>query len=452
MDLFDFAGEAEQSATAPLAHRMRPQTLDDIVGQTSVVGPGSPLRKAIERDLLMSVILYGPPGTGKTSLAQVIAHATKARFETLNAVTAGVADIRQVVQRATDERSLYRRKTVVFIDEIHRFNKAQQDALLPYVEQGTIVLIGATTENPYFQVNPALVSRSHVYRLDPLSDEDIRTLLERALRDEANGLGRHQAEVSEEALDALVKYSGGDARRALNALEMAVLTAPVQSDGRVTVDLEHVRESVQGRQVLYDTRGDEHYDTISAFIKSVRGSDPDAAILWLAKMLAAGEDPRFIARRLVILAAEDVGNADPQGLQMATAALHAVQAIGMPEARIVLSQVTTYLACAPKSNAAYVAINKALADVESGIRLQVPPHLRGSGYSGAKELGSGVGYIYPHDHPEEAKAQSYWPLGTEPRVYYVPTAFEKVQRPSWRPVSGAMVGDGEIDTEGKLNL
>ncbi|WP_051322332.1 replication-associated recombination protein A [Alicyclobacillus contaminans] len=431
MDLFDFAAEAEQAQEAPLAHRMRPETLDDLVGQQSVVGPGTPLRSAIERDLLMSVILYGPPGTGKTSLAHVIAQVTKARFETLNAVTAGIADIRQVVQRASDEKSMYGRKTVLFIDEIHRFNKTQQDALLPYVEQGTLVLIGATTENPYFQVNPALVSRSSVYRLDPLQPSDIEHLLRRALQDESKGLGAARPEVEDAALQLLVQASGGDARRALNSLEMAVLTAPVGPDGRARVTPEHVRAALQGRAVLYDTTGDEHYDTISAFIKSVRGSDPDAAILWLAKMLEAGEDPRFIARRLVILASEDIGNADPAGLPMAVAALQAVQFIGMPEARIVLAQATTYLACAPKSNAAYNAINRALSDVQGGLPLQVPPHLRGTGYAGAAELGSGVGYIYPHDDPELAKGQSYWPVGVERRAYYEPKPHERVQRPAW---------------------
>jgi putative ATPase len=432
MDLFEFANQARQAEDAPLAHRMRPRTLDEVVGQKAVVGPGSPLRKAIERDRLMSVIFYGPPGTGKTTLAQVIANTTQSSFATLNAVTAGVADIREVVRKAQDELSLYGRKTVLFIDEIHRFNKAQQDALLPFVEQGQVVLIGATTENPYFQVNPALVSRSHVYRLEALSEADILELLERALRDEERGLGRYRVDITDAAKKLLAQLSGGDARRALNTLEMAVLTAPVNADGAPVVDEAQVLDAVQGRAVLYDRQGDEHYDTISAFIKSIRGSDPDAATLWLAKMLAAGEDPRFIARRLMISAAEDIGNADPQALLMATAALQAVEHIGMPEARIVLAQVTTYLACAPKSNAAYVAINEALDDVQSGVPLRVPPHLRGTGYAGAEKLGSGVGYIYPHDHPEAAKSQSYWPVDMPPKVYYRPKPWDKVQRPDWR--------------------
>ncbi len=399
---------------------MRPRTLDEVVGQRHIIGPGSLLRRAIESDRLMSVIFFGPPGTGKTTLAQVIAHHTKARFETLNAVSSGVSDIRRVIEAAQEERALYGRKTVLFIDEIHRFNKAQQDALLPFVEAGLIVLIGATTENPYFEVNPALVSRSHVFRLEPLAEEDLLILLQRALADGERGLGRYHPYVTEAAQRLLVRVAAGDARRMLNALEAAVLSAPIDAQGRAVVDEEQASASLQERQVVYDRQGDEHYDTISAFIKSVRGSDPDAAMLWLAKMLHAGEDPRFIARRLTILAAEDIGNADPMGLVVAIAAWQAVERIGMPEGRIVLAQATAYLATAPKSNAAYVAIDKALADVAQGLPLTVPPHLRGTGYPGAEALGSGRGYLYPHDFPGHYVEQSYWPEGVEPRQYYIP--------------------------------
>lgn len=420
MDLFSAAADRDREQTAPLAYRMRPRTLDEVVGQRSVIGPGTLLRRAIEADRLMSVIFFGPPGSGKTTLAGVIANATAARFETLNAVSAGVADIRRVIQEAQDEQKMYRRKTVLFIDEIHRFNKAQQDALLPHVEGGLVVLIGATTENPYFEVNSALVSRSHVFRLEPLTDDEVEDLLRRALADEERGLGRLHATLSPDAARVLSRYAAGDARRALNALELAAVSAPVGADGRPVIDAEQAEQSIQERQVLYDKSGDEHYDTISAFIKSVRGSDADAALLWLAKMISGGEDPKFIARRLIILASEDIGNADPHGLPLAVAALHAVEAIGMPEGRIALAQATTYLARAPKSNAAYAGINAALADVQNGIALRVPPHLRGTGYAGARALGSGEGYLYPHDYPGHQVAQNYWPEDVSPRTYYRP--------------------------------
>lgn len=419
MDLFEASARADSEREAPLAYRMRPESLDEVVGQSDIIGPGTILRRAIEADRLLSVIFFGPPGTGKTTIAQVIAKVTSAHFETLNAVSASVADIRRVVQRAEDERKMYGRRTVLFIDEIHRFNKAQQDALLPYVEQGLLTLIGATTENPYFQVNPALVSRSQVFRLKSLTDEDMRKLLQRAVRNRDKGLGNTGAVLLPEAEDVFARFAAGDARRALNALELAVLSTPVNADGQVVVDAGQAASSIQERHVLYDKGGDEHYDTISAFIKSVRGSDPDAAVLWLAKMLSAGEDPRFIARRLIILASEDIGNADAHGLPMAIAGLEAVQAIGMPEARIVLAQVTTYLAVAPKSNAAYQAINAALKDIEQGLPLSVPPHLRGTGYAGAKALGSGRGYLYPHDYPGHVVPQNYWPEGVDARRYYV---------------------------------
>jgi len=418
MDLFQHQAQQEQEAAAPLAYRMRPTSLDELVGQDEVVGPGSPLRRAIEHDRLVSLVLWGPPGTGKTSLAQVIANVTKARFQVLNAVTSGVADIRQAVDAARDEQRLYGRRTVVFIDEIHRFNKAQQDALLPHVEAGLITLIGATTENPYIAVNPALLSRSHVYHLQLLDEGAIRVLVERALNDDQRGLGRMHVRVPEAAMNRLVELSGGDARRGLNALEMAALSAPLDADGGVTVTLNQLEEVSQQRAVLYDRAGDEHYDTISAFIKSVRGSDADAAMLWLAKMIAGGEDPRFIARRLIILASEDIGAADSQALLVAVAALHAVEAIGMPEGRITLAHATTYLATAPKSNRSYQAIEKALADVQAGIPLTVPKPLRGTGYKGAEKLGHGEGYLYPHSYEGHWVEQNYWPEGVSPRHYY----------------------------------
>lgn len=425
MDLFEFQAEREQEASAPLAYRMRPQTLDEIVGQDSVVGPGTTLRRLIEADRILSLIFWGPPGTGKTSLAQVIANLTKARFQTINAVTSGVADIRKVVDAAQEEQAMYSRRTVVFVDEIHRFNKMQQDALLPHVEAGLITLIGATTENPYVSVNQALLSRSQIFRLQAIPHKAIETLLERSLRDVSRGLGSMAVQLSPEARDWLVQMSGGDARRALNALEMVALSSPVGADGGIQITLENVQAVLGERQVLYDRAGDEHYDTISAFIKSVRGSDADAAILWLAKMIAGGEDPRFIARRLIILASEDIGNADPHALAVANAAFQAVETIGMPEGRIPLAQATTYLATAPKSNRAYQAINQALADVEAGIDLTVPLHLRGTGYRGAERLGHGKGYLYPHDYEGHYVEQDYWPENAVRKRYYTEEGDER---------------------------
>lgn len=413
------ASQNERVDAAPLAYRMRPKTLDDVVGQDKIVGAGGLLRKMIETDRLQSIILFGPPGTGKTTLAEVIANQTKARFEKLNAVTAGVADIRKTVEQATEERNLYGRRTVLFLDEIHRFNKSQQDALLPHVEAGLLVLVGATTENPYFEVNSALVSRSHIFHLEPLSKEDMGRILMRAVRDEEHGLGRMHLRLEPEAEELIARQSGGDARRALNVLELAALQAPLDANGQSVVDVHEVEEALQSTGgVRYDKSGDEHYDTISAFIKSIRGSDPDAAVLWLAKMLAGGEDPAFIARRLMISAAEDIGNADPHALPLAVAGWQATMAIGMPEARILLGQVTTYLASAPKSNAAYRAINEALTDVKDGIPVTVPPHLRGTGYKGAERLGHGVGYKYPHDYPGHYVEQNYWPIGMAAKSYY----------------------------------
>ncbi len=418
MDLFSYAETRSMNDAAPLAYRMRPQTLAEVVGQNHIIGQGTLLRRAIEADRLYSILFYGPPGTGKTTLAQVIANATKARFEKINAVTSGVAEIRKMVEAAENERALYGRRTALFVDEIHRFNKAQQDALLPHVEQGLIVLIGATTENPYFTVNSALLSRSHVFQLYPLTEDEVAGLLRRALLDVNRGLGKMNAVVSATAIKIFVQHAGGDARKALNALELAVLSAPMKEDGTVYIDDEDAKSSMQSPTLLYDKSGDEHYDTISAFIKSIRGSDANAALLWLAKMVTAGEDPLFLARRLVILASEDVGNADTHALPLAVAAMQAVMQIGMPEGRIILAQATTYLARAKKSNASYVGIDKALQDVENGTPLRVPPHLRQAGYAGASSLGSGVGYLYPHDDVNRDVLQDYWPLGAEKKIYY----------------------------------
>lgn len=405
----------------PLATRMRPADLEDFIGQEEIVGEGTVLRKAIEEDKLTSLIFYGPPGTGKTTLAQIIARKTRSHFEELNAVTAGVADIRQVIKDARERRRKSGRRTILFIDEIHRFNKAQQDALLPAVEDGTVVLIGATTENPYFEVNPPLVSRSRVYRLRPLTDDEIRKILQRALQDKEKGFGSWKVEVAEDALEHIVSVSNGDARIALNALESAIFSTNPDDSGIRRVTLSVAEDAIQRRALQYDRAGDAHYDTISAFIKSMRGSDPDAALYWLARMIYAGEDPRFIARRLVIHAAEDVGCADPHALLVAVAAAQAVEFVGMPEARIPLAEATIYIACAPKSNAACAGIDAALKDVETKRAGEVPLHLRDSSYKGAKALGHGAGYKYPHDYPGNFVPQQYLPDGLEGRSYYQPT-------------------------------
>ncbi|MBE3562755.1 MAG: replication-associated recombination protein A [Hydrogenibacillus schlegelii] len=418
MDLFDFAREKRRTAYEPLASAMRPETLDEIVGQDHILGPGKLLRRAIETDRLSSVIFYGPPGTGKTTIARVIARTTRAHFEALNAVTAGVADLRRIVEEARARLGMEGRRTVLFIDEIHRFNKAQQDALLPHVEDGTIVLIGATTENPFFEVNSALLSRSLIFPLHPLSPADLRTIAERALRSE-KGLGALRIEVEEKALEHLIAQSDGDARRLLNALELAATSTPPDEDGIIRITLAVAEESIQRRAVRYDKTGDNHYDTISAYIKSIRGSDPDAALYWLARMLDAGEDPLFIARRLVIAAAEDIGNAAPEGLSLAMAAYLAVERIGLPEGRIPLAQATVYLALAPKSNASYKAINAYLEEVRKNGHRPVPPPLRDAHYRGAERLGHGVGYLYPHDFPGHFVRQAYLPEDV-PRLF-VPT-------------------------------
>ncbi|TCS94905.1 AAA family ATPase [Hazenella coriacea] len=428
MDLFEFGMEKERETKAPLAARMRPRHLDEVIGQSHIIGSGRLLRRAIEADQLTSMIFHGPPGTGKTTLAQVIANSTEAYFEKLNAVTAGVADLRRIVQEAKDRLGMYGQRTVLFIDEIHRFNRSQQDALLPYVEDGTMIFIGATTENPSFEVNAALLSRSRLFSLQTLSDEEMKQILLRALEDRDRGLGEYQGELTPEALDHLVQIANGDSRNALNALELAVLTTPPNEEGIRKITLEVAEESIQKKIIRYDKNGDQHYDTISAFIKSIRGSDPDAALYYLAKMILAGEDPRFIARRIFIHAAEDVGMADPRALLIASAAAHAVDYIGLPEAQIPLAEAVIYLATAPKSNAAYRGINEALAAVKSERNAEVPPHLRDAHFKGAKEQGRGKGYLYPHDYPRGYIKQQYLPDEHVGKTFYHPTTIGYEQK------------------------
>ncbi len=415
---------------APLAARMRPQTLDEFVGQEHVVGPGTFLRRAIETDELASLILYGPPGTGKTSLAHIIARLTRSDFEQINAVTAGVADLKRIITEALDRRTYYQTRTILFIDEIHRFNKAQQDVLLPAVEDGTIILIGATTENPFFEVNATLVSRARVLQLEPLREEHLRTILQRALAD-PRGVGDQKVILDDDAVAHVVNIANGDARVVLNALEAAGTIAPAESDGTRHITLAVAEEASQRRALLYDREGDVHYDTISAFIKSLRGSDPDAAVYWLARMLAAGEAPRFIARRMVVHAAEDVGLADPMALVVATAAAQAVEFVGLPEARIPMTEAAIYIATAPKSNSVVEAIGAAMRDVESVRADPVPRHLRDSSHSlAAARLGHGKGYKYTHDYHGHFVDQQYLPDNLRDRLYYQPSeaGFEKEVR------------------------
>lgn len=420
MDLFEQNMEKNLHLSAPLATRMRPTSLAEFEEQHAVVGAGTLLRRSIETDKLMSAIFYGPPGTGKTTLALIIAGITKAQFVSINAVMAGVADIRKIVNEAKDRRALYNEKTVLFIDEIHRFNKAQQDALLPFVESGLLTLIGSTAENPMFSVNRPLLSRSQLYRFEPLSEKALKNLLRRALKEQKNGLGDYKTKVSEAALAHLAQVANGDARAALNALELAVLTTPPAEEGIRYITLEVAEEAIQ-KKVLKYARTDEHYDVISAFIKSMRGSDPQATLYWLARMLYAGEDPVFISRRLMIHAAEDVGLADPQALVVATSAALATERIGMPEARIILAEAALYIATAPKSNAVVAGISKALRTVEHERAEPVPPHLRGTGYQGAAELGHGQGYKYPHNYPGNYVKQKYLPDNVGEKIFYQPS-------------------------------
>lgn len=406
----------------PLAYRMRPRTLEEFFGQEEIVGKGKLLNRMIKADRISSIILYGPPGTGKTSLARIIANSTKANFEKLNAVTAGVADIKRIVSDTQNPILNPKGKTVLFVDEIHRFNKSQQDALLPYVEDGTIILVGATTENPYFEVNKALISRSSVFMLKPLSSASIKKVIQNALEDEERGLGNVDIEIEEGALNYLADICDGDARVALNALELAVLTSTVGNDGQLHIDMELVEECVQKKAARYDKAGEGHYDNISAFIKSMRGSDPDAAVFYLARALYAGEDPMFLARRIMICASEDVGIANPAALQLAVSAAQAVHMVGMPEARIILSQAAVMVAVSPKSNSCYAAINSALEDVKNKRTGEIPMHLRNAVTSGMKDLGYGKGYKYAHDYPGNIVDQDYLPKEMKGTVYYNPTS------------------------------
>lgn len=422
LDLFEYNRQERMKTDAPLAAKLRPVKLDEFVGQTHIIGEGKLLYRAIKADQLSSIILYGPPGTGKTTLAKIIANTTKSEFTQINATTAGIKDIKETVAEAKFKMGMSGKKTILFIDEIHRFNKTQQDALLPHVEDGTVILIGATTENPYFEVNKALVSRSIIFELTPLLSKDIEMLLLRALNDKDKGLGSFNATVEDDALRFLADMANGDARAALNAIELAVLTTERNESGKIIIDLSVAQECIQKRALNYDKDGDNHYDTISAFIKSMRGSDPDAALYYLAKMLYAGEDPKFVARRIIIAASEDVGNADPHALQVAVAAAEAVNFIGMPECRINLAQAVTYVACAPKSNASYMGIENAMNDVKHiHIKSGVPAHLKDSHYSGASEIGHGSGYKYAHDYPGHYVKQQYLPDELIGKVYYEPT-------------------------------
>ena len=437
MNLFDYMRQNNQEKEAPLAARMRPTTLEEVVGQQHIIGKDKLLYRAIMADKLGSVIFYGPPGTGKTTLAKVIANTTSAEFTQINATVAGKKDMEEVVAKAKDTYGMYGKKTILFVDEIHRFNKGQQDYLLPFVEDGTIVLIGATTENPYFEVNGALISRSIVFELKPLSKDDIYQLIQRAVYDEKKGMGAYGAVIDEDAAEFLADISGGDARHALNAIELGILTTQPDKDGKIHITLEVAGECIQKRIMRYDKNGDNHYDTVSAFIKSMRGSDPDAAVYYLARMLYAGEDVKFIARRIMILASEDIGNADPMALVVAASAAQAVERVGMPEAQIILSQAVTYMASAPKSNAACNAIFAAMDVVKHTKTPPVPVHLQDAHYKAAGKLGHGVGYKYAHDYPNHYVEQQYLPDGLEGQKFYEPTenGHEAVIREYFRKIS-----------------
>ena len=421
MDLFDYMRENTMEKESPLASRLRPRTLDEVVGQQHIIGKDKLLYRAIKADKLGSVIFYGPPGTGKTTLAKVIANTTQADFKQINATVAGKKDMEEVVTEAKNNMGMYGRRTILFVDEIHRFNKGQQDYLLPFVEDGTLTLIGATTENPYFEVNGALLSRSRIFELKPLEKDDIKQLIYRAVTDSERGMGTYRVKIKEDAADFLADTANGDARAALNAVELGVLTTERSEDGLIHIDLAAAQECIQKRAVRYDKDGDNHYDTISAFIKSMRGSDPDAAVYYLARMLYAGEDIKFIARRIMICASEDVGNADPQALNVAVSAALAAERIGLPEAQIILSQAASYVACAPKSNAAYVAIQNAMENVKTTRTMPVPVHLQDRHYKGAAKLGHGEGYKYAHDYPKHYVKQQYLPDGMEGTVFYEPS-------------------------------
>ena len=421
MDIFEYMRSTSMEKESPLAARMRPRTLDEVVGQEHIIGKDKLLYRAIKADKISSVIFYGPPGTGKTTLARVIANTTSAEFTQINATVAGKKDMEEVVAKAKDTMGMYGKRTILFIDEIHRFNKGQQDYLLPFVEDGTLILIGATTENPYFEVNGALISRSIIFELKPIPMEAVKELIRKAVYDTDRGMGAYNAEIDEEALDFLADLSGGDARHALNAVELGIMTTNRSGDGKIHITLDVAQECIQKRAVRYDKAGDSHYDTISAFIKSMRGSDPDAAVYYLARMLYAGEQVAFIARRIMICAAEDVGNADPQALVVATNASLAVERIGMPEAQIILAQAAAYVACAPKSNASCNAIFEAMQTVEQTGSLPIPVHLQDAHYKGAAKLGHGAGYKYAHDYPNHYVKQQYLPYELDGREFYRPT-------------------------------
>lgn len=419
MDLFDYMRETARETESPLASRLRPRTLDEVVGQQHIIGKDKLLYRAIKADKISSIIFYGPPGTGKTTLAKVIAGTTSAEFKQINATVAGKKDMEDVVKEAKDLLGMYGKKTILFVDEIHRFNKSQQDYLLPFVEDGTLILIGATTENPYFEVNGALISRSRIFELKPLEKEDIKELLRRAVSDEERGMGTYRAQIEEDAMEFLADVANGDARAALNAIELGIMTTERSADGVIHIDLSVAQECIQKRAVRYDKSGDSHYDTISAFIKSMRGSDPDAAVYYLARMLYAGEDIKFIARRIMICASEDVGNADPMALTVAVSAAQAVERIGMPEAQIILSQAVLYVASAPKSNSAVNAIFAANENVRQ-YRTTVPSHLQDAHYKGSKNLGHGIGYKYAHDYPNHYVEQQYLPDEIKNARFYEP--------------------------------
>ena len=421
MDLFEYMRENNKEKESPLAARMRPRTLDEVVGQQHIIARDKLLYRAIMADKLSSIILYGPPGTGKTTLAKVIAGTTKAEFTQINATIAGKKDMEEVVAKAKDNLGMYGKKTILFIDEIHRFNKGQQDYLLPFVEDGTVILIGATTENPYFEVNGALISRSIIFELKPLTADDVKTLLRRAVSDKERGMGAYKAVLEEDAEEFLSDLADGDARHALNALELGILTTSRSDDGLIHITKEVAEECIQKKVARYDKDGDNHYDTISAFIKSMRGSDPDAAVYYLARMLNAGEDPKFIVRRIMVCASEDVGNADPQALQVAVAASLAVERLGMPEARITLAQAASYIATAPKSNAAICAIDDALEEVRQSGNLPIPSHLQDAHYKSAGKLGHGIGYKYAHDYPNNYVEQQYLPYELNGKEFYSPS-------------------------------
>lgn len=421
MDLFEYMREQSKEDESPLASRLRPKTLDEVVGQQHIIGKGKLLYRAIKADKLGSIIFYGPPGTGKTTLAKVIANTTSAEFLQINATSAGKKDMEEVIEKAKNNAGMYGKKTILFVDEIHRFNKGQQDYLLPFVEDGTVILIGATTENPYFEVNGALISRSRIFELKSLQTKDIKELILRAVNDKERGMGSYNAKIDDDALEFLADMANGDARAALNAIELGILTTDRGEDGIIHITLEVAGECIQKRPVRYDKTGDNHYDTISAFIKSMRGSDPDAAVYYLARMLYAGEDVKFIARRIMICAAEDVSNADPQALVVAVSAAQAVERLGMPEGRIVLAQAAAYVASAPKSNSAIMAIDDAMASVQNEKISGVPNHLKDAHYKSAGKLGHGNGYKYAHDYPNHYVEQQYLPDELVGRKFYVPS-------------------------------